>query len=183
MSLFDTNLFGADGGQKTWESLLMREWLNKGNEETKNISNARIQEGLFQDTNEQRAERSRETMSKLSEKEWEQYLGSVKKRNDKGKWQLPAGLGQIQHRISNKDRERQCILLSFFEKLYIRSGFLAGWGQAPTITGYPEATREKWRREALKNEPGPGCDVVTIETTPSGSQEGQCLSSEQLTSY
>lgn len=95
----------------------MREWLNKGHEETKNISNARIQKELFQDTNEQRAERSGETMSKLSEREWEQYLGNAKKKDDKGEWQLPAGLGQMQCRISNKARGRQCILLSFFEKL------------------------------------------------------------------
>lgn len=74
-------------------------------------------------------------------------------------------------------------LVKFLRKALNHCGFLAGWGQTPTITDYPEATREKWRREALKNEAGPCCDVVTIETTLSGSQEGQYLSSEQLTSY
>lgn len=72
----------------------MREWLNKGNEKTNNIFNARIQKGLFQD-NEQRAERSGETMSKLYEKEWEQYLGDAKMKDDKREWQSPASLGQM----------------------------------------------------------------------------------------
>lgn len=106
-----------------------------------------------------------------------------KRKMIKEEWQLPADLDEVWCRISNKATGKQCVLLSSFERLYISSSFLAGWGRAPTIIGYPEATREKWGRKALKNEHGPRCDVVAIETTLNGSQEGQCLSSEQLTSY
>lgn len=52
---------------------------NKG-EKKQHISNARIQKGLFQAINEQRAERSGETVSKLSEGEREQYVGNTKRK-------------------------------------------------------------------------------------------------------
>lgn len=57
---------------------------------------------FFQAINEQRAERSGETVSKLSEGEWEQYVGDTQRKMTKEEWQLPAGLDQVGHRISNK---------------------------------------------------------------------------------
>lgn len=53
--------------------------------------NAGIQKELLQDTNEQRD--LGETMSKLSERVCEQYLGNAKKRDDKGEMTAPCRPG------------------------------------------------------------------------------------------
>lgn len=53
--------------------------------------NARLQKELLQDTNEQRD--LGETMSKLSERVCEQYLGNAKERDDKGEMTAPCRPG------------------------------------------------------------------------------------------
>lgn len=66
----------------------------------------------MQDTNEWRAERSGETMSKLSEGE-RAIPKECQERGDKGGMTAPAGLDHGQCRISNKARGKQC-LVKFF---------------------------------------------------------------------
>lgn len=78
--------------------------------------NAKIQKGLFQDINEQRAEISGEAMSKLSERESNTW-GKPKRKMIKEKRQLPAGLGQAQCRISNKAGGWQCLIKLLRETL------------------------------------------------------------------
>lgn len=65
-------------------------------------------------------------MSKLSESEWEQYLGNAQKEMIKEEWQLPAGLGQLQLRISNKAREKQCVCLVKFLREALNQQWLLG---------------------------------------------------------
>lgn len=75
--------------------------------------NARIQKRLFRDINEQRAERSGETMSKPSEREREQYLGNTKKKNDKGGMTAPCRSGRSVMQNKQQGQRKAVCLVKF----------------------------------------------------------------------
>lgn len=116
--------------------------------------------------------------------EWEQYLGNAKKRDDKGEMTAPCRPGpSVMENKQQGQRKAVCLVTILWEAL--NQQWLPGRvRQGSNHYRLPRSHQRKMEKESLEEWAwSPMWCGFHRDQSLHGSQEGQFLSSEQLTSY